>query len=235
MEAAAAQPARQEQPWWTSRSSWAIVFLVASNAAVLLTIFVPALSSWRDRHLQAAIHRGDQQQTRQIADASQKLETLNRQVEVTRLLFEHFFGKPATEQRAVVNYLRFQFPNDLGRRSLQQILQAEAKPAVARQITLSVASVQKTPVGLSKVDVAIAKEREGFRDIVRGDLAGARRAFLAAFAAYPTYHNVDELSHTVLTPAAVSGASLHDIIDLILTKYSWGIPPDLEKQLQAKL
>ena len=241
MDAVAPAPS----PWWTSRSKWAIAFLVASNVAVLLTIFVPAVSSWRDRHLQETISRGDQDQQKQIAAASQKLQTLNRQVEVTRLLFEHFFGKPASEQRAVVNYLTFQFPNDLRKQSLQQILVVEAKPSVVRQITKSVAAVQRNPVGLSKVDLAVAKERAGFRLVLDGNLAQAQRAFAAAYAAYPTYHNVDELSRKVLTERTIAtyargtaserSAILRDTIDVILTTYSWGIPPDLAQQLQAKL
>jgi hypothetical protein len=218
---------------------------VASNVAVLLTVFVPAISSWRDRHLQETISHGDQEQRTQIAAASQKLETLNRQVEVTRLLFEHFFGKPANEQRAVVNYLTFQFPHDLRKQSLQQILFVEAKPGVVRQITKSVAAVQPNPVGLSKVDLAVAKEREGFRSLLAGDLASARRAFAAAYDAYPTYHNVDELSHKVLTESTVvsygrSSAAgrarvLHDTLDVVLTAYAWGIPAELARQLHTKL
>src|SRR5947208_240141 len=31
----------QDQPWWTSGSKYALAFLVFSNIAVLLTIFVP--------------------------------------------------------------------------------------------------------------------------------------------------------------------------------------------------
>lgn len=227
----------QEQPWWTSGSRYALLFLVVSNVAVLLTIFVPEFSHWKDRNLQRAISESQKQQEQQIAVANQTLQALNRQVEITRLLFDHFFGKSAAEQTAVVRYLTYQFPSDLREKSLQAILVLEArKPSVARQITRSVAAIQTKPVGQSKIDVAEAAERRGFRALIAGNLAAARSAFLAAHAAYPTYHNVDELSHVVLSPkqvvrydkatAAERPVILKNTIGLVLTTYSWGIAPD---------
>ncbi len=240
---AEAAPRVQERPWWTSGSRYALAFLVASNVAVLLTIFVPEFSHWKDRNLQRAISRSEQAQQAAIARADQRLTALNRQVEVTRLLFDHFFGKSASEQRAVVGYLRYQFPTDLRRKSLQAILVLEGRPAVQRQITQSVASVQPHPVGTSKLTVAVSQERAGFLALVAGDLPAARRAFLAAFAAFPTYHNVDEISHRVLTADRVAAyrraaparrsAILRERIGLILTAYAWGIPADLQPKLAA--
>ena len=59
----------------------------------------------------------------------------------------------------------------------------EAKPGVQGKITTSVASVQKRPVGQSKIDVAVAQERLGFRFLIAGDLAKARTAFAKAYLA----------------------------------------------------
>jgi hypothetical protein len=231
----------QEQPWWTSGSRYALAFLVLSNVAVLLTIFVPELSHWQDRNLQESISRSEQTQQREIASANENLQSLNRQVEVTRLLFEHFFGRPAREQTAVVSYLRYQFPSDLRKKSLQAILVLEAKkPSVARQITQSVAAVQTRPVGQSKIDVAEAGERAGFEALIAGDLVRARAAFLRAYRAYPTYHNVDEIGRAVLAdagsyaakPPAARRTTLRNTIGLILTTYGWGIPTDLRPRLE---
>ena len=188
----------QDQPWWTSGSKYALLFIVLSNVAVLATIFGPEFSHWRDRHLQQAISKSTLNQQHEIAKANQTLETLNRQVELTRLLFDHFFGKTPKEQTAVISYLTYQFPQDLRKKSLQAILVLEAKPGVVRQITKSVASIQIHPVGQSKLDVAVGQERAGFQLLIEGDLAGAGRAFHAAYRAYPTYHNVDEMSNVVL-------------------------------------
>jgi hypothetical protein len=244
----------QDQPWWTSGSKYALAFLVLSNLAVLLTIFVPEFSHWKDRHLQQTISKSQQHQEREIARANQTLQSLNRQVEITRLLFDHFFGKPTQEQTAVVQYLRWQFPNDLRKRSLQAILLQPEKPRLRRQIDQSVAAVQvrrvgrvlvAAPVGQAKINVASSQERRGFVSVIGGDLAAAREAFAAAYAAYPTYHNVDELKHRVFTAEKISkyrdaraarrNAILRETIDLILTRYSWGIPPDLLPRLRATL
>lgn len=160
----------QDQPWWTSGSKYALAFLVVSNLAVLLTIFVPEFSHWKDRHLQKSISQSQQHQEGEIAKANQTLTSLNRQVEITRLLFDHFFGRPTQEQTAVVQYLRWQFPNDLRKKSLQAILFEPKKPSLRRQIDQSVAAVQvrragrvlvAAPVGQSKINVAASKERRG--------------------------------------------------------------------------
>jgi hypothetical protein len=237
-------PGIQDRPWWTSGSKYALAFIVASNVAVLSTIFVPEFSHWRDRHLQQAISNSDRNQQREIASANQALESLNRQVEVTRLLFDHFFGRSPKEQTAVISYLTYQFPRDLRKKSLQAILVLEAKPGVERQITKSVASIQVRPVGQSKLDVAVAQERAGFAWLIKGDLARAREAFVAAYRAYPTYHNVDELGNIVLAANQVARyrrsapeqqlVLLKDRIGLILTTYSWGAPPDLLPRLRKK-
>ena len=228
MAAEPTAPRLQERPWWTARSRWALAFIVASNLAVLATIFVPEFSHWKDRHLQQA-----------IAAANRNVEAQSRQVEVTRLLFDHFFGKSAQEQKAVVEYLRFQFPHDLRTRSVQAILLAEIRPPLKRTVDVSVASVQAHPVSESRLDRATRLERAGFASLVAGHLAAARQAFLDAFAVYPTYHNVDELAHRVL-PAALArhgepaSAVLKDTIGVVLTTYSWGIPPDLLAALRKR-
>lgn len=213
---------------------------MVSNLAVLLTIFVPEFSHWKDRHLQKSISQSQQHQEGEIAKANQTLTSLNRQVEITRLLFDHFFGRPTQEQTAVVQYLRWQFPNDLRKKSLQAILFEPKKPSLRRQIDQSVAAVQvrragrvlvAAPVGQSKINVAASKERRGFVSLIDGDPAAARAAFTAAYAAYPTFHNVDELSHRALSADKISkfrnaqkaqrDAILKDTIGLILTRYSW--------------
>src|SRR5262249_30092524 len=160
----------QERPWWTARSRWALAFIVASNLAVLATIFVPEFSHWKDRHLQQSISK-----------ANRNVETLNRQVEVTRLLFDHFFGKSAKEQKAVVDYLRYQFPHDLRTKSVQAIVFAEIRPPLKRTVDVSVAAVQPHPVSESRLDRAARLERVGFQRLVAGRLAASQEAFLGAY------------------------------------------------------
>jgi GH25 family lysozyme M1 (1,4-beta-N-acetylmuramidase) len=92
---------------------------------------------------------------------------------------------------------------------------------------------------------ASAHESAGFNDILKGNLSGARVEFSMAYNAYPTFHNVDEIYHLVLTKTRVeafnrsSGPSrsvmLRSIIQQIITSYSWGMPPPILAQFQAKI
>jgi hypothetical protein len=227
--------------WQTTKSRSAFIFAAGSVVGFFLTLFVPVVSDWKNNADQRKLEK-------QIAITNQRLQTLNRvstekteklgrQVEITRLLFDHYFGKPAGEQTAVVSYLRFQFPTDLGRKSLQAILNQGAHRSIRTKITRSVASVQQ--VGQTSLNRAVKQERLGFVALIRRDLIRARTAFVAAYRAYPTYHNVDEISHRVLSQKRFETYSQRRLLKLalseILTKYSWGIPPALLPHLQATL
>lgn len=237
----------QARPWWATRSKVGLIFLAGTILGFLVNAFAPLLSD-------ARISREQRKLEERIAESNQQLEVLNRlslertgslsrQVEITRILFDHYFGKPAVEQTAVISYLRFQFPRDLSKKSLQAILNQTASRGVRPKITTSVASVQQ--VGVSKRDAAVKLERIGFVALIQGDLTKARTAFAAAYRAFPTYHNVDEITHGVLTGrrmATYSSASrdaqravVKQALSEILTTYSWGIPPDLRPRLEAAL
>lgn len=227
---------RAGTPWWATKSWLALVFVVASVAGFLLGVFGPILSQQKISKDQRALEK-------RIAESSQRVESLSRRVEVSRLLFDHYFGKSTQQQKAVITYLRYQFPEDLGRKSLQAVLTTEGTRETRSTITRSVASIKR--VGRSKLDHAIGQERLGFQALSSGELDKARTAFLAAFAAFPTYHNVDEISQRVLTADKVSQYAklspgdhkvmLGDVIGKILSVYSWGIPPDLRPRLEAAL
>jgi hypothetical protein len=90
----------------------------------------------------------------------------------------------------------------------------------------------------------VTEERKGFLFLVTSDVAKARDAFLAAYEAFPTYHNVDEISHRVLTAERIAfyaratppkrAAVLRNVIGGTLSTYSWGIPTDLLPKLKAR-
>ncbi len=91
------------------------------------------------------------------------------------------------------------------------------------------------------------KENEisGFRAILEGDLENARRLFEAAYNAYPTYHNVDEIYHRVLTQNRVRAYNIgssnekqsiqREIMQEIVTNYNWGMPEDLLDEMKSRL
>jgi hypothetical protein len=91
------------------------------------------------------------------------------------------------------------------------------------------------------------KENEinGFRAILEGDLENARRLFEAAYNAYPTYHNVDEIYRRVLTQDRVRAYNIgssnekqsiqREIMQEIVVNYSWGMPEDLLNKMKSRL
>src|ERR1051326_2704174 len=110
-------PNLQDRPWWTTRSKAALIFVAGSIVGFALTLLVPVVADWKTNQDQRKLEK-------QIALANQRIQTLSRvsterkeklgrQGEITLRLFDHYFGKPAGEQTAVVSYLRFQFPTDL--------------------------------------------------------------------------------------------------------------------------
>ena len=236
----------ENRPWWTRRSGPALLFVAGSLAGFFLSVFAPVLSDWRisgkQRDLEESIATANQQIEKLNRLSTERVQTLGRQVEISRLLFDHYFGKTPGEQTAVISYLRFQFPADLNKKSLQAILNTAAKGRVRQVITQSVASVQL--VREPKLVQATRQERSGFVALINGDLAKACAAFRAAYRAYPTYHNVDEISNRLLTSKRVADFShasparreaiLRATLADILTSYSWGIPLDLRPRLEER-
>ena len=65
--------------------------MVASIAAFVLSVGVPAISHWLDQKAQ----EGADKRAGEDRD-------LARKVQVSKLLFDHFFGKAAAEQNTVI-------------------------------------------------------------------------------------------------------------------------------------
>jgi hypothetical protein len=130
----------------------------------------------------------------------------------------------------------------------------QAKQKIASQLSLLEDLKQKN--NLPKVqqklastvqtgDIASQNERLGFLALLNGNLTEARAKFKIAYDAFPTYHNVDEIYHVLLTEDRVKQynqaneiekkAIEKQIFQAIVTNYSWGAPPDLLSQIKAKL
>jgi hypothetical protein len=217
-----------------------LMFVTAIVAGFLLRVVLPIQSSHRDRVVQTHISDKDRRQQAALASKDREIQSLSRRVAVSRLLFDHFFGRGVTEQRAVVTYLSVEFPRDFLGDSLRAILSAGAQPEVKPAITSAVVSAKRRE---TKHVGAVEQERTGFRLLAAGDLVRANAAFAAAYRAYPEYHNVDEISHKVLAPVAAAYAEARRVqrrallaraLDDVLTVYSWGIPADLRRRLEAE-
>jgi hypothetical protein len=224
----------EPRPWWATKSWLAVFFVVASVAGFAVGVFAPIVS-------QQQISKEQRRLEQRLAQSTGHIENLSRRVEVSKLLFDHYFGKSAAQQNAVITYLQYQFPEDLSQKSLQGVLATEGKKQARARLTKSVAAIKQ--VSGTMLERAAAYEHAGFEAVVRRDLASARSSFLQAYAAYPTYHNVDEISHKLLTRELIkryqSGSQqeregiLKDVASRLLTTYAWGVPADLTPRLEA--
>lgn len=176
-------------------------------------------------------------------EASRMIEQDKKGVEVTKLFFDGYQGKPAAEQTQTLDILVTLYPDHFI--DVQKLL---FKQAANAQVKTRVKTAEVTAVNLSrsggqtKADVAAAAERSGFQAIIRRDLRKARSDFEKAYKAFPTYHSVDEIYHRVLSEDLLgrySAASpqrkeilLAQLTKEILLKYGWGIPDDLRPGLQ---
>lgn len=123
-------------------------------------------------------------------------------------------------------------------REVQQIRSVDTRQAARSS------SVQKSirpSVASSGKDAARAQalEREGFEALLKRDIAAARTAFGAAFAAYPEYHNVKEIS-ALLDSKQASLANPRSrewdtLNQRILTDLSWGMPTDLRPRFRSSV
>ena len=84
---------------------------------------------------------------------------------------------------------------------------------------------------------AQAQERIGFEALLKRDVAAARRAFDAAFASYPEYHNVKGvraiLESEQVAPANPQSAEWDRLHQRILTDLSWGMPAELRPRFRS--
>jgi len=132
----------------------------------------------------------------------------------------------------------------LGKAEATLALQTEQIRQVQQEIEQgNVVAAQEKIVNIS----TDFKENEinGFRAILEGDLENARRLFEVAYNAYPAYHNVDEIYRRVLTQDRVKAYTIgssnekqliqREIMQEIVTNYSWGMPEDLLNEMKLRL
>lgn len=86
-------------------------------------------------------------------------------------------------------------------------------------------------------ELASQREREGFISLRDKRYDEALSSFKKAYEAFPTYHNVDEITQLLMKEQSnfKDPVSQRRILAEILEKYSWGIPSDLVKSLQHAL
>lgn len=122
----------------------------------------------------------------------------------------------------------------------------ESTRQVLNELQLAQATINNQQESLGTVTEGASQfERQGFQYLLAGELTNARQAFGEAYGSWSSYHNVDEIYNTVLTPAVVDtfnsadgpeqGTMLRDIYRTIIDQYSWGAPPEALTQMQTRL
>lgn len=96
-----------------------------------------------------------------------------------------------------------------------------------RQQTSKTDFVERQAV--SSIMTAAKHEREGFEAILNKNIGEAIRQFNLARILWPDYHNVSEIERLLLRRQSSlnNPAAWKELYQLILKKYSWGMPDDL--------
>lgn len=106
-------------------------------------------------------------------------------------------------------------------------------------INRTIEQVQNASPGASasrKVPAVAVYEQQGFEAILRRDIDAAMNAFQQAKNEQANYHNVDEISSLLQQEQSrLQSDSTHwkKVVDIILTKYSWGMPENIRRQLKT--
>jgi hypothetical protein len=233
--------------------------VVLATAVLLFPIFSGAAQLLVDKHRddlngkleEKKLALNQSLETTKNTLATRIQEETNR-LEVNKLFLDHYQHASATEQQRTIDILVTLYPQEFvgvakifhKEASTPQIRIEIQKAASAATTTGKVLTGTPSAVSAATADVGTV-ESQGFAALASGDVAHARMQFLKAYTIFPTYHNVDEISHLVLTDAtvrayvaaspAIRSEMLRSILKTVIRNYSWGVPPPLLAQMQAKV
>jgi hypothetical protein len=89
-----------------------------------------------------------------------------------------------------------------------------------------------------KIPAVAVYEQQGFEAILRRDIDAAIKAFQQARNEQADYHNVEEIGRLLQQEQGrIQSDAAHwkKVVDIILTKYSWGMPEDIRRQMRASV
>ncbi|MEO3430688.1 hypothetical protein AAFN88_17675 [Pelagibius sp. CAU 1746] len=129
---------------------------------------------------------------------------------------------------AKLRSLETNLSREISRVQVEQQSLRSAPPA-ERQATVEADS--------SRAGKAAAAERRGFEALIDRDVEAAIAAFDEARRIWPEYHNVAEIGRALRRLEDALATAESDVWPRlyreILTRYSWGIPDDLRKEIRA--
>ena len=88
-----------------------------------------------------------------------------------------------------------------------------------------------------KFEEAKELEIQGFENLVNNNFRGAIENFQKAYRKYPTFRNVDEIYQLLkkfepkLNDEATQKRAKKEVFNIILERYSWGMPGEIKKQM----
>lgn len=222
-------------------------FFVQYLLSPLLVLVVGAFMNWRVESNRQNIESA-RSEIQRIELAQKMLPNLfsnnaSEAFATQRLMQKVLDPEMAKEIVAMVeNYYREKYKSDVeggDTKSAVETLTAAQRigGASADQFAQSVtqqngnATIQQIKTGLQ---LAAEKEREGFENLIHGKYGDAAKSFQESTDAYATYHNSAELARLIKDRGyeMSDGTKRKEVFQVIIDKYSWGVPQDLLNQLK---
>lgn len=144
------------------------------------------------------------------------------------IVLKYYVGKSADDQSRAIVIIKVLFPHQteglqeaLARWAVNDTIRAEADVAVAEASGVAEATLQS----------AQANEQSGFEALASGDIEQAKVHFSAAQAAYPTYHNVDEIKQKLDTFSGQGPQARALLFNGIVRENAWRMPAEVKGRI----
>lgn len=145
-------------------------------------------------------------------------------------LFPDLADKDETKKELTVNLVRLTLTDDEASRLFSGFTKSSNQQLQnAGNAGITIINAEK-----NSLQLAADKEREGFQNLISEKYDNALSAFQASESAYPTYHQVYELSRLIKSRRQDLNdpSKRKEIFQLIVDNYSYGAPPDLLSQIR---
>lgn len=220
----------------TQTSSRGGIIAWVGIASSVLTVTLTMFNAYTKNHIDAAelqLKESQQRLDAQLKERSTSVEESKertRRYEFVHTLLPDLLAKEAPKNELTINLIRLALTDEEATKLFTGFSQS------ASEELQSAGSTAITIINKEKNNLQIAsdKEREGFQELINGNYGQAVVAFQAAESAYPSYHQVYELSRLLKARKEdLSDSSKRKaVLQQIVANYAYGAPSDLLEQLQ---
>ncbi len=209
-----------------------LIGIVSSAVTILLTVFNVYTKTGIDA-AEVRLKEREQAINEKLREREAALEESKDRVSryvFVKSLIPDVIGKDNADRSLTINLVRLTLNPDEAERFFNGL---KFSPSKALQ-SLGSEGVSEIHEEKSRVAVASTSEQVGFQHLAGGNVDEAIKAFDAADRAYPTYHNVHEISALLKQqqPNMAEPDARKKIVGRILEQYSWGMPADTKEKLQ---